>query len=128
MKKEYNNLNSKKVLIVDDDEMLRQLMILEMGYHGMECTGATNSKEAFLVIKSKDIDIVVSDINMPGGNAQELLDNLKRTKLAKAPKIILMSGFTDLSKEEARDLGVDAIMTKPFGVKDLLATMSGVLG
>lgn len=128
MKKDYSNLNNKKVLIVDDDEMLRSLMILEMGHHGMECIGAANSKEAFLAIKSNEIDIVVSDINMPGGNALDLLENLKLAKLTKYPKIILMSGYTELSKNKAKDLGVDELITKPFGVSELLETMSGVLG
>lgn len=128
MKKEYSNLANKKVLIVDDDEILRQLMISEMIYYGINCVGAANSKEAFLIINSKDIDIVVSDMNMPGGSALDLLDNLKRAKLSKNPKIILMSGFSDLSKSEAKNMGVDEIMSKPFGVTELLETMSVVLG
>lgn len=119
----FNLLVNKNVLIVDDDQILRELMVKEMIYHGMSCLGAANSIEAIALLAKNTIDILISDINMPEGNAYDLLDKLKKLKLPNSPKIILISGYSELSQLELHRLGVSDFISKPFRLNDLLELM-----
>lgn len=127
MSNPYSKLKDLHIWIIDDDPNLRQFIGLEIRNYGMTCDVASNAKEALVLFSNRPADFIVSDINMPGGSALEFLTEMKKTNLEKKPKIILISGYTGLNREEMNRLGVDEIMAKPFGPKDLLNVMINLL-
>ncbi len=119
---------SERILIVDDESMLVELikdMLEQLGY---QTQGYTNPFEALDVYKAdqQKFDLVITDMTMPGltGDvlARQLLD--LRTDLP----IILCTGFSEkISPEKAREMGIQGYLLKPLTLMDLAATVRGAL-
>lgn len=112
------SISGTTILIVDDEEMLRNTMIEIFKMQGALTTGAENGKIAFELLKEKTFDVVVSDVRMPGGDGVELLTNIQNN-LHYQPKIFLCTGYADLSAEKAKSLGATALFAKPFQMKNI---------
>lgn len=110
----------KTVLVVDDEELLRNAIVFQFKREGFNVVSASNGTEAFEIIKTTHIDAVVSDIQMPGGNGIELLKNVKDFN-ANIPVLVFITAFADITESEAYDLGANAIFTKPFDRKTLVS-------
>jgi CheY-like chemotaxis protein len=110
------------VLVVDDDEDLRELVALDFANRGYDVRTAASGDEAYGVVKQAPVDLVLSDVRMPSGDG---IDLLKRIVALEAPRpaVILMTGFADLNKEQAYALGADALVAKPFDRSALFATV-----
>lgn len=108
----------KTLLIVDDEPDLRGPLVTEFESLGCRVFEAANGRQAFEIIRREKIDAVVSDIRMPGGDGVELLRNIK-TLHHDFPVVMLITGFSDLSREEAYDLGAEVILAKPFNLDDI---------
>jgi CheY-like chemotaxis protein len=105
-------------LIVDDEPDLREIIVDEIkDYHGTFCE-AGGGFAAFELFEKQKFDCVISDIRMLDGTGIELLD-LIRTKNTTVP-VILISGFADISEEEALNKGATAIFSKPFKTLKLM--------
>lgn len=116
-------LKNKLILIVDDEADLREIISSEFEFMGAKVLQAENVSEATHLIDSNPVDLVISDIRMPGGTGIDLLNYVK-TKNVDSPPMILMTGFSDVSKEEAYDMGAEAFMGKPFKLEELLEVAS----
>lgn len=111
------------VLVVDDEELLRNAIVFQFKREGFEVLSASNGKEAFEIIKTQKVDAVVSDIQMPGGNGIDLLKDVKNFD-AEIPVLVFITAFADITEAEAYDLGANAIFSKPFDRKQLVKTIS----
>ncbi len=120
------HLKGKTLLIVDDEEALREPLCMEFESLGCKVLEASNGKQAFEIVKREKIDAVVSDIRMPGGDGVELLKNIKEWN-SEFPVVMLITGFSDLSREEAFDMGAESILTKPFDLDQIDAEVSRIL-
>jgi|SRR5579862_7219070 len=115
-----------KVLIVDDDEGSRELLceVLEAnGYVPYAVSDALAAREVLRL--DADYRIVIADLQMPRESGLELLRKLRRgnTKY----DVILMSSFmSGAEKKAARELGVHALLDKPFQLAELLQTVAGL--
>lgn len=101
------------ILVVDDDEDLRQAIAFDLTRRGYAVLTAADGLEALDVIRSRPIELVLSDIRMPGMDGVELLRQVKAMN-HELPVVIFITGFADLSLEQAYDLGADAVLPKPF--------------
>jgi CheY-like chemotaxis protein len=110
------------LLIVDDEVDLREILAFQFKKDGFNVLEASNGKEAFELVKSNKIDLVITDIQMPGGNGVELLDNIKQHN-SEVPVVLFITGFTDISVEDAFHKGAEAVFAKPFDRKVLLITV-----
>jgi CheY-like chemotaxis protein len=119
-------LKNKLILIVDDEADLREIISSEFIYIGAKVLQAENVSQATHFLASNPIDLIISDIRMPGGTGIDLLKDVK-TKNVFSPPMILMTGFADVSEEEAYHLGAEAFMGKPFKLEDLLEVACQVL-
>lgn len=108
----------KNILIVDDEPMLRDVLEFEISDMGFVPLCASNGSEAIEIVKTKHIDAVISDIRMPGGDGVALLDAIKDHNI-EAPVVLLMTGFSDLSLEDAYDKGAAAVFSKPLDMDAL---------
>ena len=112
-------LESKTVLVVDDEPMLREILRDVFELEGATVYEAPNGSEAFALLQHQPVHVVISDIRMPGGDGIELLRNLRKLE-SNTPVVLLITGFSDLSTDAAYDIGADAILSKPFDVSELL--------
>jgi DNA-binding NtrC family response regulator len=112
---------SKTILIVDDEIDLREIIASEFEYLGAKVYLASNVLVAKEILSQEKIDLVVSDIRMPGGSGIDLLDFVKNQKVLNT-SVILISGFADISIDEALSKGVDGYISKPFQLDEIIET------
>lgn len=115
------DLNGKMILVVDDELDLREIIASEFEFQGAKVFQAENVSAAIKVLESNSIDLVISDIRMPGATGIDLLDMIK-TKNIIIPPIVLITGFADITLEDAFNHGAEALINKPFKLDDLIET------
>ena len=116
-----------RILIVDDELdmlMLLRMMIEDSTEYEVETTN--NPSEAIKILKEKDIDLVISDLKMPGMDGIELFDELREVSPDVPVIIITAYGSLELA-DEAMKKGVADFITKPFRKDNILFTISRVL-
>lgn len=113
------------VLIVDDEPQIRRF--LDIGYRaqGYRVALAANASEALAVLAEGDIDLVVLDLGLPDRDGSDLLRELRGW--SDVPVIVLTARFAEEQKVALLDAGANDYVTKPFGVKELLARSRGLL-
>jgi CheY-like chemotaxis protein len=111
-------LKKKQVLIVDDEVDLREMLALELKNYQTAVFEAKNGLEAFELIKKENIDLVISDIRMPGGNGIEFLKKTKALNI-KSPQFVFITAYSDITIEELFALGAAGIVEKPFDIPEL---------
>lgn len=109
----------KSILIVDDEIDLRNTLVKIYENRGYKAYCAEDMQSALDTIQKEPIDLVISDIKMPNGTGLDLLEQVKAT--GKKLKFILISGFSDVTEEEALKRGALALVKKPVRVQKLLA-------
>ncbi len=119
------NESQRTILIVDDEEDLRDALCFDFRRQGYNVLLAENGRVAYQMIKSNPVALVLSDVRMAGGDGVELLKNLKDTH----PQIplILSTGFAEIGIDEAYALGASAVLLKPFERKILKETVQKTL-
>lgn len=117
MEKSY--LKGKTILVVDDEVDLRDIVSSELEFMGAEVFQADNISTAEKLLSQHKIDLVISDIRMPGGTGVDLLDKIK-ARNAVNPPVILITGFADITVADAFNRGVEALLSKPFKLDDLI--------
>ncbi len=106
------NENPISVLVVDDEPVLRELVAFILIDKGFQVLEAESGDAAFQLICKNDIDVVVSDVRMPNGSGVELLTRISNMTKRK-PMVFLVSGYSEISLEEARKLGARDLLNKP---------------
>ncbi|MBX2994609.1 MAG: response regulator [Bdellovibrionaceae bacterium] len=119
-------LQGKAILVVDDEPDLREILCDEFQLEGAEVNNAPNGQEALKKVEANPPDIVVSDLRMPGGDGVTLAKELKNRN-AVSPLVVLMTGFADLTAEEAYEIGAEGFMTKPFHLESVRENLSRLL-
>ncbi|MFN8790315.1 MAG: response regulator [Bdellovibrionales bacterium] len=117
---------TKTILIVDDEPVLREILRDYFEAHHFKVFEAENGRQALQVVQDKPIECVLSDIRMPKGSGIELAEKLHKMPSPK-PKLILMTGYSDVSAEQAQKLGVIKVLSKPFEPAVLLEEVRKVL-
>jgi len=107
------------LLIVDDEDDLREVLCFQFQREGFKVLEANSGKAAFEIVKSQKVDLIITDIQMPGGNGVELLEKV-RERNDETPIILFLTGFANLSVEVAFQKGAEAVFAKPFDQKVLL--------
>jgi len=110
-----------KILIVDDDVTITELMKSLVSMEGHEPTTVNDSLQAMEVAKSVDPDLITLDLMMPGLTGFELCKMLsKDPDFSKTPIIIISARDDPESKRQALEAGAKDYITKPFGVEDFI--------
>jgi len=106
------------VLIVDDERMLLDIFSEWLEEENCRVLTAGDGAVAIQILRNDHVDIIVSDVRMPVMDGIVLLKNLSTfsglLKSNHPPKMIFISGFTDLEPREAYNLGVEALLQKPI--------------
>lgn len=114
----------KTVLLIEDDELLKSGVQEILEVEGFHVVGAGDGLEALTWISEIRVDLVITDLMMPGMNGAELI--LRLTKTHPHMPVIVVSGAVDvidqlMGHESFNQLGVQASLMKPFKLTDLVA-------
>ena len=115
-----------KILIVDDDTLIRQLLSLVLRSAGYSVVEAVNGKDALDKLGERDgaIDMIITDLRMPQMDGLELTRELRTNSAYESvPVIILTSDFLGYKKREGEEAGVDCWISKPFIPQQLIHTI-----
>lgn len=116
-----------KVLIVEDEEKTRQLMIDTLSALGYNTFGARDGEEALTLLDQQKMDLVITDIKMPRLNGLSLLESIK-AKDANLP-VLLITGYNfNYTMEQALQKGADGFLAKPFRIRKIEEAMENLLG
>lgn len=116
---------SKKILLVDDDALMRRSLSFNLEQSGFRTFTAANAEDALELIQRDIPDLVLLDIGLPGMDGLEALRRLKDQ--TGVPVIFLTSRRRELDEVLGLELGADDYVTKPFDLDVLLARIKAVL-
>jgi len=113
-----------KILIADDNTKIQKMVALAFEERGIEVVSVGNGEAAVRRIPDLKPDLVLADIFMPVRNGYEVCEFIKKHKdLSHVPVILLVGAFDPLDEKEARRVGADGILKKPFIPPDPLIAM-----
>ena len=113
---------NKKVLIVDDQEMIRKLVKMTLSSHNFDISEANNADEALQMVLKTRPDVIILDIMMPGElNGIEACKKIRQIPGFEETIILMLSAKTqEIDKEEGMDAGATDYLVKPFSPEYLL--------
>ena len=113
------------VLIVDDEEMIRDVLKEYVEFEGYEAYEAADGMEAVKMCKESDYDVILMDIMMPRLDGFSAVKEIRKSK--NIPVIMLSARGEEYDKLFAFELGVDDYVTKPFSPKEVMARIGAVI-
>ncbi len=117
-----------KILIVDDEAAIRQMVCLALAQAGYTCLEAADAGEAQTRILEQVPDLILLDWMLPGTSGVEYARRLRREKLTqKIPVIMLTARVEEEDKVRGLDSGADDYITKPFSTRELQARIKALL-
>ena len=113
-----------KVLIVDDEEMIRNVLKEYVVFEGNEAYEAADGMEAVRMCRDNDYDIILMDVMMPRLDGFSAVKEIRKTK--DIPVIMLSARGEEYDKLFGFEIGVDDYVTKPFSPKEVMARINAV--
>ncbi|MFH1680908.1 MAG: response regulator, partial [Candidatus Eisenbacteria bacterium] len=114
------------VLVVEDDREMRDLLVEELSAGGYEVLAAAGGSEALRLLSGARVDIVVTDLMMPGMKGDELLREV-RSRAPEVPVVIITAFGSIPAAVEAMKAGAFHFVPKPFRMEDLLRILDSAL-
>jgi two-component system phosphate regulon response regulator PhoB len=119
---------AKRVLIVDDEAPIREMIAVALEMAGYDCIEAENAQQAHAAVLDQMPDMVLLDWMMPGTNGIDFARRLRRDETtANVPIIMLTAKSEEDNKVQGLEAGVDDYITKPFSPRELVARLKTVL-
>ena len=109
----------KRILIVDDDDEIRDLLEFDVSHSGYFVDTASDGKEGLQKALNNSYDLILLDVMMPKMNGFDVCKNIRQAKLA-IPILMLTAKGTIDDKTEGFDCGADDYLVKPFDVQEVL--------
>lgn len=114
-----------KILVVDDEEYIREVIVEYLNNEGYLPIQAEDGKEAKELLEKEKFDLMILDIMMPNMDGFTLLEELDNSN--KVPTIILSARGEEIDKLTGFDKGIDDYLCKPFSPKELVARVKAIL-
>lgn len=116
----------KRILVVEDEASIREMVALNLKMHGMEAVEAESAEQALeLLAKSEPCDAALLDVMLPGMNGFSLCEEIRKKDDAIGIIIVSAKG-QEIDKIRGLSLGADDYITKPFSVSELLARLDAL--
>jgi len=113
----------RHIMIVDDDEDIRNLLAATLKQYGFETSLAANGEEMFSLLENITPDVLILDLMMPGDNGLTLCKKLN----SKYPIIILTAMGDETDRIIGLEIGADDYLPKPFNPRELIARIKAIL-
>jgi CheY-like chemotaxis protein len=113
-----------RVLVVDDDDVIRQLITVNLELEGFEVIPAVDGQDALDKVKDANPHVVTLDVMMPRVDGWEAAARLRQDPETAHVKVVLLSARAqEADIQRGEKIGVDAYLTKPFDPDDLIDTV-----
>ena len=123
-----SNQNKDKILVVEDEQDIRDLLIFNLQKEGFKVESVDNGDSALSLIRKNNFDLVLLDLMLPGIGGFDLTRILKNDKkTSEIPILMLTAKGEESDIVKGLELGADDYMTKPFSIKILLARINKIL-
>jgi CheY-like chemotaxis protein len=120
-------MSERRLLLADDSVTVQKVVQLTFAEEGIEVSIAGDGDSAMLNFAEFKPDIVLADVNMPGLSGYEVCERIKQDN-GDIPVVLLVGSFEKFDEDEARRVGADGSMTKPFqSIRQLIDTVSTLL-
>jgi two-component system alkaline phosphatase synthesis response regulator PhoP len=121
-------LNKKRILIVDDEENILELLKYNLEKNGFEVVPKDNGEGALEEMEKEDFDLVLLDLMLPGIDGLEVLKTIRsQDRIKNTPVIMLTAKNEEIDTVLGLEMGADDYIGKPFGVHELLARVKALL-
>ena len=114
-----------KILVVDDEQLIREVIKEYLSLEGYSVSEAADGEEAVNKVKDNDYDLIIMDIMMPRKDGYQACKEIKQIK--DVPFIMLSARGEEYEKLIGFDLGIDDYVTKPFSPKELVARVKAIM-
>ncbi len=116
----------QKILIIEDEPNIRELVLYNLGQNDYEGIEAEDGIRGLEMARSEKPDLILLDIMLPGKNGYDICKEL-RAEGMKTPIIMLTAKNEEIDKVLGLEFGADDYISKPFGIRELLARIKAVL-
>ena len=113
-----------KVLIVDDEKPICDLIDLNLSAAGYQCEAVQNGLEAITRIESDNFDLILLDVMLPGADGYDIMDYIRPMEI---PVIFITAKHEVRDRVKGLKLGADDYIVKPFDIVELIARVEAVL-
>lgn len=120
---------SRRILVVEDDEKSRRLLVDVLGHHGFGVVAVETGEQGLERSRALLPDAVLLDIQLPGISGFEVLWKLRQLAGgATVPILAVTASVMDHDRRKIMEAGFDAYVPKPVNIRELLKTLNGMLG
>jgi two-component system phosphate regulon response regulator PhoB len=128
---QHSGVQTGRILIVEDDPRIKEMLCFTLGSKGFECKGVANAEQFFRVVSEEPwnrSDVILMDVMLPGKSGFDICEEMKARGSIPAIPVVMLS-----AKSEEEDLlrgyeaGVDDYITKPFSPRVLLAKLEKII-
>lgn len=124
---EKQTKRTPRILVVDDDDRIRTLLVDTLSALGYSTLSAKNGEEALSLLPTEKFDLVITDVRMPKVNGFTLLKNIKNQNPL-IPVLIITGYNFAYAKEQALECGADGFLAKPFRISKIEELIQNALG
>ena len=118
----------KFVLVVDDEDMTRQMIVMFLKMSGIECAEAENGVDALEKIAIQKPDAIILDVMMPEMDGITMCKKLRRNPATATIPVLMLSGRSQLGAElDGLEAGANAYMRKPMDPKEMLVILTDLM-
>ncbi|MEY4411571.1 MAG: hypothetical protein RLZ69_1145 [Actinomycetota bacterium] len=114
-----------KVLVVEDEQNLREPLVIQLQREGYQTVEAEDGIKALAMFEAEQPDLILLDLMLPGKSGSEVCRAIRAT--SNVPIIMLTAKDTEIDKVVGLEIGADDYVTKPYSTRELLARMKAVL-
>lgn len=118
-------MNNKKVLVIDDEDFIRELVKDFLDLKDIHCDAAENASRAVELYAETDYDLVLLDVNLGNSSAVEVLAELK--KIRDNSPVVLLTGDPQYNADFSERIGADGVIFKPFQVDNFIKNIEDIL-
>jgi two-component system, chemotaxis family, chemotaxis protein CheY len=123
-----DQIMAKRILTIDDSKTIRDMLMLTLADAGFEVVQAVDGQDGLDVLDREQVDVVITDINMPRMDGYEVIRQMRSNAAHKATPILVLTTESEADKKNlARVAGATGWMVKPFDPDRLIATINKVL-
>jgi DNA-binding response OmpR family regulator len=118
----------RRVLVVEDDPSIRELVSLHLKLEGFGVLPSADGAEALRLARTEHVDLIVLDVMLPGLDGVSVLGAIRRDSVNRETPILMLTARREESdKVLGLETGADDYLTKPFGVRELMARVRALL-
>jgi two-component system alkaline phosphatase synthesis response regulator PhoP len=122
-------MSDKKVLVVDDEIHIVQVVAIKLRNNGFDVFTAENGELALEIAKQEKPDVIITDFQMPVMTGLELVENLRKdTETEHIPVIMLTARGFAVEEDKRKELKISNCLSKPFSPREVLQTIEEVIG